>query len=157
MKTNQNDRIQHIQKLFESHPDLFDYTKTEIFANRARGSKKVTAVLPLKNHDVHGETVLLINEKIENAHLEEYRYGWELSQRKEKMGVSTRFLTAFDKQYKPDPPYNNIETDPYHHHYEIGNKVPRTETSVETLEDVITILKDYIKSGRPYNNNDRFI
>ncbi|WP_113928751.1 hypothetical protein [Bacillus sp. P14.5] len=73
------------------------------------------------------------------------------------MGVSTRFLTAFDKQYKPDPPYNNIETDPYHHHYEIGNKVPRTETSVETLEDVITILKDYIKSGRPYNNNDRFI
>ncbi|MGG3916370.1 toxin-antitoxin system TumE family protein [Rossellomorea vietnamensis] len=157
MKINQTDRIQHIQRLFESHPDVFDLTKPEVLEISSKGSKRVTAVLPLLHHTVYGETVLFINEKIENEDLKEYRYGWELSQRQRKMGVSSRFLTAFDKQSKPNPPYNNINTDPYHHHFEIGNKVPRTETSVQSLEDVIAILRDYIKSGEPYCSHHRFI
>ncbi|WP_034756353.1 toxin-antitoxin system TumE family protein [Rossellomorea vietnamensis] len=157
MKINQNDRIQHIQRLFESNPDVFDFNKPEVLEISAKGSKRVTAVLPLLHHDVYGETVLFINEKIENEDLKEFRYGWELSQRQRKLGVSSRFLTAFDKQHKPEPPYNNISTDPYHHHYEIGNKVLRTETFVQSLEDVITILRDYIISGDPYHSNHRFI
>lgn len=150
---HQESRLNYIQEIFEKNPDLFNHSLAPFL--KAPGSKKVTATLPLNNHRIHGETQLFINEKITpNGDIEEYRYGWEFS----GPGYSkqTKSITAFDKQTHPEPPHNNILTDPYHHHYVTGDLKPRCDTGVQNLEDVIGILKDYIQSQRMYQNTDRF-
>ena len=154
--TSQTERVKFIQKIYEEYSEVFDYGKPEMYFVKSSGRKRVIASLPLKNHLIHGETILHINEKIVEDNLEEYRYGWELSQRERKMGASTRHITAFDKQFKENPPYNNIKTNPFHHHHIPGQTSPRTETRVEFLEDVILILKDYLGSGKAYKCNHRF-
>lgn len=152
---HQENRLNYIQELFESNPDLFDHQLIPTL--KAAGAKRVTATLPLNNHPIHGETVLFINETLESdGKLYEYRYGWERSTRLKRMGKATRSIAAFDKQEHPEPPFNHIETDPYHHHHVPGDLLPRVETNIKNLDDVITFLKDYILSGKKYKSSDRF-
>ncbi|PFA69760.1 hypothetical protein CN378_03050 [Bacillus sp. AFS015802] len=60
MKINQTDRIQHIQRLFESNPDVFDFNKPEVLEISIKGSKRVTAVLPYLHHRLYGPSNNLI-------------------------------------------------------------------------------------------------
>ncbi|BDG33795.1 hypothetical protein [Parageobacillus thermoglucosidasius] len=83
----QQKRIQYIQELFELNPDLFDHRLVPDI--RPKGSNRVVATLPLNHHEIYGETVLFINEKLdENGNIERYNYGWEYSQRERRMGRS---------------------------------------------------------------------
>ncbi|MDA1675542.1 toxin-antitoxin system TumE family protein [Bacillus cereus group sp. TH152-1LC] len=151
----QIERIEHMVSLFEDNPDLFN--QNLIPEIKAKGESRVVATLPLNNHETYGETILFINEKYkEDGTIEEYRYGWELSQRLKKIGKSSRHIFAFDKQKHPEPPHN-VDTDPYHHHHVPGDIKPRTETIVETLEDVVSILKDYIVGQKEYNESHHFL
>lgn len=150
---HQQNRLNYIHQLFVGNPDLFNHDSIPLL--KAPGSKKVVGTLPLNNHLVHGETHLYIYEKLApNGVVEEYRYGWEFSGN--GYSKQTKSITAFDKQTHPEPPHNNITTDPYHHHYVTGDLRPRCDTGVQNLKDVINILKDYLISGIAYQNSDRF-
>jgi hypothetical protein len=151
---NQQCRVRYIHELFRSNPDLFN--QDLIPEIEAKGLSRVVATLPLKNHKIYGETVLFINEKLdENGHIEEYHYGWELSQRKKPIGKSTRHITAFGKQDHPKPPHQ-VSTNPYHHHHVPGDIVPRKATSVKDLETVVAIIREYIVRHEEYNENHSF-
>lgn len=150
----QIERMNHIRELFESNRQLFD---TSLIPEiKIKGISKVIAELPLRHHFHHGDTILYINEKLDEAgNIEEFRYGWELSQKKERLSKAARHITAFDKQTHPEPPHN-VKTDPYHHHHVPGDITKRKETSVQTLEDVIGILSDYMVGNFEYNEKHSF-
>jgi hypothetical protein len=153
----QLERINVIQKHFEDNSKLFNHAR--IPEVMAKGENRVVAILPLNNHAVYGETVLVINELYDEFEdIKEYRYGWEYPKVKHgnnRKSKHERHITAFDKQAHPNPPYW-VETDPYHHHNVPGSTSPRTETSIETLEDVITIFSDYIVSGKEFLESHTF-
>ncbi|WP_298473022.1 DUF6516 family protein [uncultured Psychrobacillus sp.] len=149
-RQKQIDRVQFFGDLFVANPQLFNHNK--IPEIKAKGEERVVATLPLNNHDIYGETVLFINEKYNKfGDIEEYRYAWEYPNIKGKYKKSKheRHITSFDKQWHPEPP-RNVDTDPYHHHNEPGDTVPRTETSIEKLEDFLPILVDYINSHKQF-------
>ncbi|MGE7308074.1 toxin-antitoxin system TumE family protein [Priestia megaterium] len=149
----QLERVNYIFDIFNHDPHLFDHSQVPLV--RAKGSKIVLGELPLNNHIVHGETILSIHETLEEGEIKKFRYTWELSQRKKRMSKNMRFITSFDKQPHPDPPYN-VDTDPYHHHYDTNNPIKRTETDVEDLYTIVSILRDYIISNQPYKIEDRY-
>jgi Family of unknown function (DUF6516) len=147
-------RVRYIHRIFKSNPDLFNHKLAPEI--KAKGLSRVVAILPLNNHEIYGETVLFINEKLdENGRIREYRYGWELSQREKPIGKSARHITAFDKQTHPEPPHQ-VDTDPYHHHHVPGDIVPRKATSVKDLETVVAIIREYIVRHEEYNENHSF-
>ncbi|NIK13778.1 hypothetical protein BDD39_000288 [Saccharococcus thermophilus] len=151
---NQQCRVRYIHELFRSNPDLFNHKLVPEI--KTKGQSRVVATLPLNNHNIYGEAVLFINEKLdENGHIEEYHYGWELSQRKKPIGKSTRHITAFGKQDHPKPPHQ-VSTNPYHHHHVPGDIVPRKATSVKDLETVVAIIREYIVRHEEYNENHSF-
>ncbi len=154
-RKHQQDRVNFIVNLYISNPHLFDMEC--IPEIRAKGISRVTAMLPLRNHCVYGNTILFINEKLDDkGSIKEYRYGWEYRQTgKRLLSKQVRHITAFDKQEHPEPPYT-VNTEPFHHHYLPGDLSKRKDTNVQSLEDVIVILSDYIFSGTEYNHNVSF-
>lgn len=154
-RKHQQARIDFIVSLFTSNPQLFDL---EVIPEiKAKGVSKIVAVLPLRNHSVYGNTILYINEKLDdNGSIKEYRYGWEYQQTERKrLSKQAKHITAFDKQDHPEPPYT-VSTEPFHHHHVPGDLSKRKDTKVQSLEDVISILSDYIFSGTKYHQNDSF-
>ncbi|GMO00773.1 DUF6516 family protein [Parageobacillus thermoglucosidasius] len=150
----QQKRIQYIQELFELNPDLFDHSLVPDI--RPKGSNRVVATLPLNHHEIYGETVLFINEKLDdNGNIERYNYGWEYSQRERRMGRSVRHITAFGKEEHKNSPHC-VATDPYHHHHVPGDVAKRKETSVRDLETVVAIIREYIVNNKEYNENHSF-
>lgn len=148
------ERIQYIQKLFDENAKLFD--RECIPEVTTKGSKRVISQLPLKIHPHHGETVLHLTEKFDvNGNIIEHHYGWELSQRKKKMGKQPRHIMAFGNEDHPDPPMW-VSTNPYHHHHVPLEPKKRKSTSVEDLETVIGILTDYIHGDLQYDSNHTF-
>lgn len=150
------DRINYISELFESKLELFD--TSSIPEIKAKGTSKVEARLALQSHFHYGETILYINELFnDDGTIEQYRYGWEYKQTPHRrISKKERHITAFDKQEHPEPPHNDIKTDPYHHHHVPGEISKRKETNVQSLEDVITILSDYIFADIKYSEKDSF-
>jgi hypothetical protein len=142
-------------QLFTKNPQLFDFE--QIPEIKAKGVSKVEATLPLRDHSVYGKTILYINEKLDDeGNIKEYRYGWEYKQIGRKhLSKQAKHITAFDKQEHPEPPYT-VSTEPFHHHHVPGDLSKRKDTNVQSLEDVIAILSDYILSGTKYNQYDNF-
>ncbi len=151
----QQARVDFIVNLYISNPQLFDMQYVPEI--KAKGISRVTATLPLRNHSVYGNTILYINEKLDDeGNIKEYRYDWEYMQTGKKPQIKqARHITAFDKQEHPEPPYT-VNTEPFHHHYVPGDLSKRKDTNVQSLEDVIVILSDYIFSGTEYNHNVSF-
>lgn len=152
----QIERVQYFADLFESNPQLFNHNK--IPEIKAKGEARVVATLPLNNHNIYGETVLSINEKYSDlGDIEEYRYAWEypVVQGRNRKSKHERHITSFDKQEHPEPP-RHVKTDPFHHHNVPGDTVPRTETSIENLHEVIGIITDYIESNKEYIETHTF-
>lgn len=152
----QQERVQFFSDLFEAEAALFDHWK--IPEIRAKGTNRVVAVLPLNSHKFYGETVLSIQENYgEAAAIREYRYAWELQdvKGKHKKSKQQRHITSFDKQPHPKPP-RHVKTDPFHHHHIPQDPVQRTSTSVESLEEVITIFQIYIGSQKPFLSSHTF-
>ena len=154
-RQHQLERVNYITELFVANSQLFNTSFiTEI---KAKGISKVVAKLPLQTHVQYGETILYINERLDDdGMIKEYRYGWEfLSTPKKRLSKHARHIFAFDKQTHPEPPYQ-VDTDPFHHHYMPGDMSKRKSTNVQNLEDVLSILSDYIAANLEYNRNHFF-
>ncbi len=154
-RQHQIDRVHYIAELFSSNKSLFN--SSFIPEIKVKGTRKIVAALPLQFHDFYGETVLYINELLDHdGTIKEYRYGWELvSTAKRRLSKQARHILAFDKQTHPEPPHQ-VDTDPFHHHHVPGDLTKRKETNVQRLEDVISILTDYIASNLKYNEKHSF-
>lgn len=153
-KTFLMERIQYIQELFDENTKLFENNYIPEVA--PKGSKRIIAQLPLKINPHYGETVLYLTEKYdEDGNLIEYHYGWELSQRKKKLGKQLRHIMAFGNEDHPNPPAW-VPTNPFHHHHVPQEPKKRKSTSVEDLETVIGILTDYVHGQLQYNSNHSF-
>lgn len=154
-RQKQIDRVNYITELFVSNEQLFNTSFVPEI--KARGISKVVATLPLQSHDIYGETILYINELLDrDGTIKEYRYGWELiSTLKRRLSKQARHILAFDKQTHPEPPHQ-VDTDPFHHHYVPGDMTKRKATNVQSLEDVLSILNDYISANLEYNEGDSF-
>lgn len=73
-RKHQQARIDFSVSLFTSNPQLFDFEN--IPEIKAKGVSKVVATLPLRNHSAYGNTILYINEKVDDdGNIQEYRYG----------------------------------------------------------------------------------
>lgn len=155
-RQHQIDRVNHIAELFVSNHRLFN--TSAIPEIQAKGTSKVVASLPLKAHLNYGNTILFINELMDtDGSIKEYRYGWEfVSTPRNRKSKHERHITAFDKQEHPEPPHNNINTDPFHHHHVPGEIGRRKDTNVQSLEDVLSILTDYIQADIEYKATDSF-
>lgn len=151
----QQARIDDIIDLFTLNPHLFE--TAYIPEIKAKGMSRVVATLPLRHHSVYENTILFINEKLdEEGNIIEYRYGWEYAQNQRRyLSKQAKHIIAFDKQEHPEPPHK-VDTDPYHHHHVPGKLGKRKETNVHSLEDVVGILSDYIAGDLRYNENDSF-
>jgi hypothetical protein len=154
-RQHQIDRVKYIAELVRSNNQLFN--TSFIPEIEVKGASKVVATLPLQTHDIYGETVLYINELLDyDGTIKEYRYGWELvSTTRRRLSKQARHISAFDKQSHPEPPHK-IETDPFHHHHIPGDMTKRKATNVQNLEDVVSILNDYIGANLEYNEKDSF-
>lgn len=105
---------------------------------------------------IYGETILFISELLDlDGAIKEYRYGWELLSTKRRLSKQARHILAFDKQTHPEPPHK-VDTDPFHHHHIPGDITKRKATNVQNLEDVVSILNDYIGTHLEYNENDSY-
>lgn len=154
-RQHQLDRVNYIIKLFAVNKQLFN--TSFIPEIKAQGISKVVAKLPLQSHVQFGETILYINERLDaDGMVKEYRYGWELlSKPKKRLSKQARHIFAFDKQTHPEPPHQ-VDTDPFHHHHVPGDMSKRKSTNVQSLEDVLSILNDYIVANLEYNINHSF-
>lgn len=156
MSDNIHPRTLEILEIIEDNPDVFDHNKIQDNGLQIHfsSSRVIVIIAPLLNHGLHGDTVLLIQEEIKNDEsIGNYRYAWEF--KKHDKPKNERLITAFDKQPHSKPPYN-VETDPYHHHYDGAQPELRDSTGIEYLEDVVEILRDYIKSSLPYDSTKRY-
>ncbi|HHW35853.1 MAG TPA: hypothetical protein GXX18_00905 [Bacillales bacterium] len=154
-RQNLIDRVNYITGLFVSNERLFNTSLVPEI--KVRGISKVVATLPLQTHDVYGKTILYINELINlDGSIKEYRYGWELiSTPQNKLSKQARHIWAFDKQTHPEPPHQ-VDSDPFHHHHVPRDMTKRKTTNVQCLEDVLSILNDYIVGNLEYDENHSF-
>jgi hypothetical protein len=158
MSKFQSERLQTIQKIFEEHPKLFEQVKySKIVRFDTKGSKKISVTLPLKDHPHYGETVLYISEKLsEDGEIVEYHYGWEHSQRLDRMGKQLRHITAFGNEDHKPGTHAWVSSNPFHHHNIPYQPKKRKETTVEELHRVIEILTDYVHGGLIYLSTHTF-
>ena len=154
-RQHQLNRINYITELFAANRQLFN--TSFIPEIKARGVSKVVAKLPLQSHVQYGDTILYINELLdEDGEIREYRYGWEIaSTPRRRLSKQARHIFAFDKQAHPEPPHQ-VDTDPFHHHHVPGDMSKRQSTNIQSLEDVLSILNDYIAANLEYNSNHSF-
>ncbi len=156
MSRFQEERLQYIQRLYESYPKLFNYQYPDLLMIKAKGLNKIKATLPLKDHPLYGETVLLLSEKLSGDEVIEYHYAWELSQREGRMGKQRRHIMAFGNEPHPHGPAH-VSTDPYHHHHVPQDPSKRKATNVTDLETVLGILEDYINGSIKYEQTHSFL
>lgn len=158
MNSFQARRIQYIQSLFENNPKLFETVKyPEVLKIKREGTKRVVAILPLKDHQLYEETVLYIFERFnEGGEITHYHYAWEYSQRLKILGKQPRHIMAFgNEDHRPGTPAW-VPSNPYHHHHVPGEPRKRKSTSVQDLETTIDILTDYIYGQLPYSSSTDF-
>lgn len=152
-------RLEHIAFLFENHSNfLFEKDKySSLVFIRPKGKNKIKAILPLQDHELYGESVLFISEKLdEDGNITQYHYGWELSQRERSKGKKPRHIMAFGNEEHSPGTHAWVESNPFHHHHVPGEPRQRKATTVDSLEAVISILECYIYEVKNYNSTHSF-
>ncbi|WP_433959425.1 toxin-antitoxin system TumE family protein [Cytobacillus horneckiae] len=155
---NQIVRINYIQNIFESNPTIFELEKyPTVLEIKREGKSKIKSILPLIDHPIYGETILYISEKLnDEGEISEYHYGWELSQGKKRLGKKLRHIMAFGNEDHKKGTNAWVETNPFHHHHIPEEPRKRKSTSVQDLDSVIMILRDFIQGKLKYNSEMNF-
>jgi hypothetical protein len=115
--------------------------------------KVLSALLPLKEHPVHGITGIHVIENYDdNGHVRKYSYQWKVII--PKMGIQSYHISAWGNEPHDDPNTPEefkVESEPHHHHHVPKDWRKRKRNwSVWTLEEAFEFVAHYIRSGQEY-------
>lgn len=136
--------------LLHAYKNLSD--KNSIYANYKRTTNKLSVLLPLKEHPVHGATGLHATEKYKNGFVKEYHYQWKIII--PKQGILLSHISAWENESHSDsntPEEFNVNSEPHHHHHVPGNRRERKDNfEIHTLDAAFAFVARYIESGEEY-------